>query len=129
MDTRWEVEHFRLLFVFLAPGLVDLGPESLNFSNAQNTEKQMYLYPKMASRLGQHLLRAKSKAENFGLFALYPCYLLICCFTAPWPTFGYYRGNSLTHLILITAFELSILGPKVTGRGWISTPNWVPSGL
>ena len=25
----------------------------------------------MASRLGQHLLRAKSKAENFGLFSLW----------------------------------------------------------
>ena len=36
----------------------------------------MQLYPKMASKLGQHLLRAKPKAENFGLFALYPCYFL-----------------------------------------------------
>ena len=73
----------------------------------------------MASRLGQHLLRAKSKAENF----------LICCLTAPWPTFGYYRGNSLTHPMLINAFGLSIFGPKVTGKSWISTLNWLPSGL
>ena len=29
----------------------------------------------MASRLGQHILSAKSKAENFGLFALYSSYL------------------------------------------------------
>ena len=28
------------------------------------------------------------------------------------------------HCIWATYF-----GPKVTGRGWISTPNWVPSGL
>ena len=41
MNTRWEVEHFKIFFVFLAAGLVDLGPESLNFSNAPNTEKQM----------------------------------------------------------------------------------------
>ena len=31
----------------------------------------------MASRLGKHLLRAKSKTENFGLFALYPCYFYL----------------------------------------------------
>ena len=24
LDTRWEVEHFRLLFIFLVAGLVDL---------------------------------------------------------------------------------------------------------
>ena len=44
----------------------------------------------MASLLGKHLLRAKSKAEKFGLFALYPCYFFICCLAAPWLTFGYY---------------------------------------
>ena len=73
LNTRWEVEHFWLFFAFLTADLVDLGPESLNFSNAPNTEKQIKLYPKMASRLGQCLLKAKSKAEKFGLFALYPC--------------------------------------------------------
>ena len=30
----------------------------------------------MASRLEQNLLRAKSKAQNFGLFALYPAIFL-----------------------------------------------------
>ena len=53
MDTRREVEHFRLFSVFLAAGLVDMSSEFLNFSNVSNTEK------KMASRL------ANSKAENF----------------------------------------------------------------
>ena len=47
----------------------------------------------MASRLGKHL-RAKSKAKNFGLFALYHCYFFVCCLTAPWLTFGYNSGNS-----------------------------------
>ena len=51
LNTRSEVEHFWLFFAFLT-ALVDLGPESLNFSNAPNTEKQIQLYPKMASRLG-----------------------------------------------------------------------------
>ena len=74
----------------------------------------------MASRLGQHLLRAKSKAENFGLYALYPCCFCICCLAAQWPTFDSYQGNSLTHPMLITAFGLSIFGPKVTkGVGYL----------
>ena len=25
LDTRWEIEHFRLFFVFLVAGLLDLG--------------------------------------------------------------------------------------------------------
>ena len=38
---RREVEHFRLFSVFLDAKLVDMSSESLNFSNASNTEKQM----------------------------------------------------------------------------------------
>ena len=119
-------------FVFLVAGLVDLSWESLNFSNAQNTEKGMYLYPKMASRLEKSILRAQSKTGNFGLFALYSCYFFfffISYLAAPWLTYGYYWRTSLTHIMLITAFGLSVFGPKVTRRGWVSTPNWVPSGL
>ena len=59
---------------------MDSSSESLNFPKASNTEKQMQLYPKMASRLGQHLLRAKSKAESFGLFALYSSYFFYLLF-------------------------------------------------
>ena len=81
----------------------------------------------MASRLGKHL-RAKSKAKNFGLFALYHCYFFIYCLTAPWLTFGYYWGNSpspdVNHCIWLSNF-----GSKVSRRGWVSTCNWVPSGL
>ena len=72
LDTRWEDKHFRLFFVFLVEGLVDLSWESLNFSNTPKYWKRWLFYPKMASRLGKHLYRAKSKTENFGLFALYP---------------------------------------------------------
>ena len=66
--------------------------------------------------------------ENLGLFAFHPCYFFICCLGAPWLTFGCYWGNSLTHLMLITTFGLSIFGPKGTWQGWVST-NWVPSGF
>ena len=68
----------------------------------------------MDSRLGKHLLRAKSKTENYGLFTLYSFYFFICCLGAPWLTFGHYWGNSFTYLVLITAFVLSTFGPKVT---------------
>ena len=76
MDTRREVEHFRLFSVFLAAGLVDMSSESLNFSNVSNTEK-------MASRLGQHLLTANSKAEKFGLFALYSRFFFLSAVLLP----------------------------------------------
>ena len=83
----------------------------------------------MASRSGKHLVRATSKAKNFGLFALYPCYFFICCLAAPWLTLGCYWENSLTDLMLAIASGLSIFGPKLARRGWVSTSNWVPSGL
>ena len=105
-DTRWKVEHCRLFFVFLVTCLVDLSCEPRNFLNLPNTKNEMWIYPKMASGFGKHLPRAKSKTENFGLFALYPCYFFICCLAVSWLTFGYYWGNSVTHLMLITTFEL-----------------------
>ena len=40
VNTRWEVKHLRLYFVFLAAGLMDLVTESLNWWNTQNIEKQ-----------------------------------------------------------------------------------------
>ena len=88
MDTRQEVEHFRLFSIFLAAGLVDMSSESLNFPNALNTGKQMYLYPKMASKLDQHLLRAKSKAENSGLFTIYFAISLLFFQSALWLPHG-----------------------------------------
>ena len=113
--------------IILVADLVDLGPKSLNHSNSSNTGKKMLLYPKMTSRLSQHLVRTKSKVENFGLFTLDLCYFLICILAAPWPTFGYYRENSLTSLMLVIAFRISVFGPR---EGiWVSTPNWVPNEL
>ena len=53
----------------------------------------------------------------------------ICCLADPWLTFGYFWRNNLSHLMLITAFGLSIFVQKVTWRGWASTPNWVSSGF
>ena len=74
----------------------------------------------MASRLGQHLLRAKSIAENIGLFALYFSYLfflIFFCLATTWSTFGCYWANSLTHPMLITAFGLSVFDPKLDWEG------------
>ena len=67
----------------------------------------------MAFRLRQHLFKTKSKTEKFGLFP--PLLFFICRLPAPWPTFGYYRGNSITHSMLINVFGLSIFDPKVYG--------------
>ena len=82
----------------------------------------MQLYLKMASRLGQHLLRAKYKTENFGLFALYSSYffcLLFGCFGQLLAVIE--QIVSLTHSItqcwLITAFGLSVFNPKLDWEG------------
>ena len=91
-----------------------MSQESLSFLKSPNTERQMQRYPKMVSRLGQHLLRAKSKTENFGLFALYLCYFLSALGCAV-QTFGCYWGNSLAHPMLITVSGLSILAQKWLG--------------
>ena len=42
----------------------------------------------------------------------YIIYIFNCYLAAPRPTLGHYRGDSLTHLMLITAFY--IFDPKVT---------------
>ena len=89
-----------------------MSSESLNFSNASNTEKQMYLYPKMASRLEQDL---RLKTLGYLLFIL--AIFFICCLAAPWPTFGCYQANSITHPMLITAFVLSVFGPELEWEG------------
>ena len=41
----------------------------------------------MASRLGKHLFRAKSKAENFGFICSLPRLFFICCLAVPWLIF------------------------------------------
>ena len=47
-------------------------------------------------------------SDLFGMFFFLNCYL-----TVPRPTLGHYRGDSLTHPMLITAF--CIFDPRVTG--------------
>ena len=122
-----EVEHVRLFAVFLAAELVEMNSESLHFSNASSIAKQIQLYPQAVSRLGQHLLRANSKVENFGLFALYSSFFLFLSahLVAPWPNFGCYLANSLSHPMLITAIGLSDFGPELDWEGlgpytWLS---------
>ena len=129
LDATWEVEHFRLFFIFLVAGLVDLRWESLNFSNAPYTEKGIYLYPKMTSRLGKYPLRVNLRLDTLDYLLFINAFFFKCCLATPWLFAGCYWGNSRNHLMLIIAFGLSIFGPRLTQRGWISTPNWVPSGL
>ena len=50
-----------------------------------------------------------SVTKQYLPYIFFNCYL-----AAPRPTLGHYRGDSLTHPMLITAF-FYIFGPKVTG--------------
>ena len=61
-------------------------------------------YKKLIS--GKHIQEPICIYQQF--FFFFNCYL-----AAPWPTLGHYQGDSLTHLMLITAFY--IFDPKVTG--------------
>ena len=79
--------------------------------------------------LDNTFLEQNLRLKTLGYLLYIPVIFFICCLTAPWPTFSCYRGNCLTHPMLITSFGLSIFGPNVTRRDWISTRNWVPSGL
>ena len=79
--------------------------------------------------LGNTSLEQNLRLETLGCLLFIAAIFFICCLTVPWLTFGYYCRNSFTHLMLITAFGLPIFGPKVIRRGWVSRPNWVPSGL
>ena len=53
--------------------------------------------------------------ETFGLFALYPCDFFVCCLVVSWLTFGYYWGNSRTHLVLKSMH----LGYQLLVQRWI----------
>ena len=55
-----------------------------------------------------HSEEIKYIADNRVFFFFFNCYL-----AAPWPNLGHYRGDSLTHPMLITVFY--IFDPKVTG--------------
>ena len=44
-----------------------------------------------------------------GYFLFISAIFCICCVDAQWQTFHCYQGNNLTHLMLITAFGLSVL--------------------
>ena len=83
----------------------------------------------MVLDLGNTSLERNLRLKSLGCLHFMPAIFCICCLDTPCITFGYYWGNSLTHLVLTTAFEVSIFGPKATRRSWVSTPNWVPIWL
>ena len=122
MDTRWEVKHFRLFFVFLAAGLVDLDSKSLDFSNAPDTEKHTDNL-RWSLDLGSTSLEQSLRLKTLGYLPFIPAIFSICCLAAQWPTFDCYQGNSLIHPMLITVSGLPLFGPKVTGRDWVSICN------
>ena len=100
-------------FVYVVAGLVDSG--LVTFQIPPILKKRYNFTLRWLVDLGNMSLKFNN--WNFELFALYPCYFFICCLSDPWLTVGYYWENSLSHLVLITAFGLSIFGPKVSWRG------------
>ena len=69
------------------------------------------------------------RLKSFSCLLVIPAIFLSVVSLPTWLTLGYYWRKSLTHLMLISAFELTTFGPKVIRRCWGSTPNWVSSGL
>ena len=78
MDTRWEVKHFRLFFVFLAAGLVDLDSKSLDFSNAPDTEKHTDNL-RWSLDLGSTSLEQSLRLKTLGYLPFIPAIFSICC--------------------------------------------------
>ena len=84
----------------------------------------------MPSRLEQHLLRAKSKAGNFELFALYSCYFLsavrlphgqLLALTEKTVSLTWYWSVHLGYQFL------TIRWLKATQQGCVFSLNWVPT--
>ena len=71
----------------------------------------------MASRLGKIFLEQNLKLKTLGYLLFIPAIFFICCLAAQWPTFDCYRGNSLTHPMLITAFGLFLAQRWLRGVG------------
>ena len=71
--------------------------------------------------------------QNLKLKTLGYLIFITAIFLSPvWPSHGQSLAiieETVPLLMLVTAFGLSIFGPKVARRGWVSTCNWVPSGL
>ena len=120
LDRRWKVKHFRFIFCF----------SGCWFNGLELRISELFKYPKiLKERPGKHFFRAKSKTENFGLFALYPGYLFYVLFGCPMTNFWLVlkkqcHSADVNHFV----FRLSIFDPKVTRRGWVPTLNWVLSG-
>ena len=71
----------------------------------------------MTSRLGQRLLRAESKAENFGLFALHRSYFFYLMFGCPMANFWMLSSKQSHSSMLITEFGLLFFDPKLEFEG------------
>ena len=69
--------------------------------------------------------------QNLKLKTWVICYLSLLFFYLQFdcPMANFWLLLRKQSLMLITAFGLSTFSPKVARRGWVSTSNWVPSGL
>ena len=118
----------RLFFVFLVDGLVDLGWESLTFLMPQILKKRCNFTLRLLLDLGNTSLEQNLRLETLDCLLFIPAifYLLFGCSMV---NFWLLLRKQSHSLMLIIASGLSSFGPKVTWRGWVSTPNWVSSGI
>ena len=98
-----------------------------NFPNAPNTEKEIWLYPKMASWLGKHL----RKIEDLKLWVICSLSLLFFYMLFVWPMANCWlllrkqsQSPDVNHCIWAIKFWF-----KSELEGWVSTLNWVASEL
>ena len=126
--ATWEpFKNHGLFFVFLVAGLVELGENPWTCRMSQILKKRCN--PKMVSRHGKHLLTAKSKAENFGLLALYPCYFFYLLFGCSMVNFWLFlrkQSHSLDVNHRIWAINFWSKGDS-EGLGlysWVSSELW-----
>ena len=74
--------------------------------------------------LGNTSLKQKLRQKTLGYLLFIRAIFFICCLAAPWPIFGYYRANSFTHPMLITAFGPSVFGPELDWEGLGFSKMW-----
>ena len=83
LETRWEVNHFRLFFVFLVVGLVDLGWESLKLSIAHIMKKRCNFTLRWLLNLRNTSLEQNIRLKTLGYLLFIPAIFFICCFPSP----------------------------------------------
>ena len=127
--TRREVKHFRVFSVVLAAGLVEMSSEYWTFQMPQIQKNRCNFILRWLIDLGNTSLEQNLRLKTLGYLRFIPASFCICCLFAQWPTFGLFKQRvSLTQCSSLH-LGYQFLTESRSERGWVSTPNWVPSEL